>query len=365
MKCIILSAAFAAMLAGCAGDPGSTDFSSLRLFPVLDSMFVGDRLPPRQVTYHDKSGTIQDPGVVFWSSSDASVVQVDSITGRVTGLKAGYALVLASAKGVLGSALVAVSRPLQVTLLLDSIYLMPGDTITVPVQVDHQAAGTPAVWFTAATNAVFDIDSATGRDSAKAPGGPVPFIAHTALDADTAADSGTVEVVQLTDTIGGKASYSMFGTVIRARKAAARALNFHRRGDTLTFRLRAPIVQGSATVEVVTITLRTAPTAPGSFPVDSISPAEVSGQQFDPNCRPPRSWGLWSVVTSLTQLDALSRLGGSVTITQMVPVTHGQAISGRFYLPAQRLDLYDDPLGVLPIRGTFVAPLITTTPRCE
>jgi hypothetical protein len=34
-------------------------------------------------------------------------------------------------------------------------------------------------------------------------------------------------------------------------------------------------------------------------------------------------------------------------------------------LTAQRIDLYDDPLGVLPIRGTFVAPLITTTPRCE
>jgi hypothetical protein len=365
MKRIGLSTALAAVLAGCAGDLASPDLSRLRLFPVLDSAFVGDRLPPRQVTYYDKDGTVADPGVVSWSSSDGSVVQVDSTTGRVAGLKGGYAIVLASAKGVLGSALVAVLRPLQVTLLLDSVYLMPGDTFTMPVQVDHQAAGTPTVWFTAAANAVLDLDSTTGRGSAKGPGGPVPFIAHAALGADTAADSGTVEVVQLSDTIGGKASYSMFGTVIRTRKATARALNFHRRGDTLTFRLRASVVGGSTTGEVVAITLRTAPTAAGTFPIDSISPGEASGQQFDPNCRPPRNWGRWSVVTSLAQLDALSRLGGSVTITQMVPVTHGQAISGRFYLPAQRLDLYDDPLGLLPIRGTFVAPLITTTPRCE
>jgi hypothetical protein len=133
----------------------------------------------------------------------------------------------------------------------------------------------------------------------------------------------------------------------------------------LTFRLRIPIVQGSTTAEAVVITLRDAPTAPGSFAIDSITPTESSGEQYDPYCRPPRSWGLWSVLTASSQLVALSRIGGSISITRMVPVANGMAISGRFYLPAQRLDLYDDPLGVLPIRGTFVAPLITTTPRCE
>jgi hypothetical protein len=365
MKLPSLSAVFAATLAACAGDVGSADLSRLRLFPVLDSMFVGDHLPPRQVTYFDKNGTVQNPGVVVWSSSDTSVVQVDSGTGRITGLQSGYALVLASTQGLVGSALVAVSGPLQITLLLDTVYLMPGDTFTTPVQVAQQAAGTPTVWFTTAANAVFDIDSATGRDSAKAAGGPVSFIAHAALGADTTADSGTVEVVQLTDTIGGKASFAMFSTVIRARRASARALNYHRRGDTLTFRLRTPILQGSSTVEVVTITLPTAPLAPGTFSIDSISPSEASGKEFDPFCRPPRSWGVWSVITSQTRLDAVSRPGGSLTITRMTPVANGMAISGRYYLPAQRIDLYDDPLGVLPIRGTFVAPLITTLPSCE
>ncbi len=364
MKRVSLAAALIAALAACFGDVGKIDLSQLVLFPVLDTLFVGDAVPRRRVTYYDANGTVQDPGVVQWLSADTSVMTVDA-TGRITGRKAGTSLVLASARGVQGSALVAVLGSLQVTLLLDSVYLMPGDTFTMPVQVDHQAAGTPTVWFTAATNAVFDVDSASGKDSAKAPGGPIPLIVHAALNADTVADTGTVEVVQLTDATGGKASFAMFGSVIRSRKTTATALNFHRRGDTLTFRLRAPIDQGSTTVEAVVITLWDAPTAPGSFAIDSISPTESSGEQYDPYCRPPRSWGLWSVLTSSSQLVALSRLGGNITITRMVPVTNGMAISGRFYLPAQRLDLYDDPLGVLPIRGTFVAPLVTTTPRCE
>ena len=79
----------------------------------------------------------------------------------------------------------------------------------------------------------------------------------------------------------------------------------------------------------------------------------------------PAQLGVWSVATSVSQLQALSRAGGVITIARMVPVANGMAISGRFSLTAQRLDLYNDPLAVLPIQGTFVAPLVTTTPRCE
>lgn len=364
MKRIGTTVACAAIVAACTTDIGSVDQSRLVLFPLLDSMFVGDRLPPRQVTYYDLHGTQQDPGTVEWVSTDTTVVTVDSV-GRVTGRKAGVSLVLARAQGIQGSALLAVSAPLQVTLLLDSLLLMPGDTLTVPTYVSQQAAGTPTVWFSTAANAVMDLDSASGKDSAKAPGGPVPFIVHAALGADTVADTGTVEVLQLTDTIGGKASFTMFGTVIRDRKVAARALNFHRRGDSLTFRLRGAVTQAGTTVELVSVTLKTFVTAAGTFSIDSIGIGEASMINPDPFCRPPRNWGMWSVVTSQSTLQAVSRAGGSITITQVVPVTNGMAISGRFAFVAQRLDLYTDPLAALPVRGTFVAPLVTTTMRCE
>jgi hypothetical protein len=234
------------------------------------------------------------------------------------------------------------------------------------VHVAHQAAGTPTVWFSAATNAVFGLDSATGRDSATAPGGPVRFVVHAALGADTTADSGTVEVLSPIDTTGGKAAYTMFGTVIRSVRTAAEAANYKRDGDTLTFRLRAFIAQGATTVEAIVITVRTAVTAPGTFPIDSISPAEAFGSAgADPVCRPPRNWGTWSTIATSPRLDAYSRPGGQIVITQVKPLPGGLAISGRFSLPAQRLDLYDDPLGTLPIRGTFVTPLTAPgTSRC-
>ncbi len=362
MKRIGITLALCAAFVGCS-DTGGTS-GRLVVSPLLDSIFIGDTLTARQVLYTEQ-GAVRDPGPILWSSSNPGVLQVDAATGKLTGLTAGFANVLAEARGVLGGALVVVSRPLQITLLLDSVFLMPGDTFTVPVHVEQQAPGVPVVWFSAAANAVFDVDSATGRDSAKAPGGPVRFVAHAALGADTTADSGTVEVVSLTDTIGGRASYAMFGTVIRSVKVSARALTYPRRDDTLTFRLRLPVVQGTTTVEALVITLRDPPAAPGSIPIDSISLAELLGPT-DLFCRPPRNWGLWSALTSaVTRVDGLSRAGGSITITQIVPVANGAAVSGRFYLPTQRGDFYDDPLGALPIRGTFVAPWITTAVRCE
>ena len=63
-------------------------------------------------------------------------------------------------------------------------------------------------------------------------------------------------------------------------------------------------------------------------------------------------------------VTALSRDGGTITVTRIVTVTGGLAISGRFRFDAQRTDFYFNPLGVVPVRGTFVAPLITDLRPC-
>lgn len=348
----------------CFDSSGPSGLPHVIVAPVLDSLFVGDSLAARQVLYYDDHNVQQDAGPVRWASSDTSVLQVDSVIGTVVGRKRGFARAIATSHGIQGSGLVVVSPALQITLLMDTLYLMPGDTLTVPVHVEHQAAGTPTVWFSATANAVFTIDSATGRDSATAPGGPVRFVAHAALGADTSADSGTVEVVSLTDTVGGKAGYTIFGTVIRSVKTQARATNYPRFGDTLTFRIHTFIQQGATTVEAVVVTLLEDVTDTLSLPIDSISPGEAFGTG-DPVCKPRRSWGTWATIATAPPLEALSRPGGSITITRVVPISHGFAVAGRFFFPAQRTDMYYDPLGVLPIRGTFVAPLVTTTDRCE
>ena len=350
----------------CNPSSGPSSLAQVLVNPVLDSIFVGDSLGPLTVTYLGDDGQPQPAGTVTWQSGDATVISVDATTGKIAALKPGFALALATAHGHTGAALVVVSRALQVSLLLDTLYFMPGDTFTVPVQVEHQAAGVPAIWFKAigGTNAVFAIDSATGRDSAKTTGGPLPFQVFAALGPDTVADTGAVRVLTLSDTTGGVGSYSILGTVIRRVSVQTQATNYQRVGDTLTFRLRAFITQGTVTAEAAIVTIRTGLSAPGTSPIDSLSRTELPSAGFDPVCRPPRNWATWSTIATATPIVALSRPGGSVTVTQVVPVTGGFAISGRFSFVAQRTDFYADPLGRLPIRGTFVAPLTTLTGRC-
>ena len=350
----------------CSTSSGPSNLAQVLVAPVLDSIFVGDSLGPLTVTYLGDNGQPQNPGTITWSSSNSSIITVDPVTGKITGVKAGFGLAQAKANGVTGSALVVVSRALQVSLLLDTLYFMPGDTFTVPVQVEHQAAGVPTVWFKplGGTNAVFALDSATGKDSAKTTGGPLPFQVFAALGPDTVADTGAVRVLTLSDTTGGVGLYSILGTVIRRVNVQTQATNYQRTGDTLTFRLRAFLTQGTVTAEAVVVTVRTQVTAAGSLAIDSLSPNEAFGSGFDPVCRPPRNWGSWTTIATTTPIVALSRPAGSITITQIVPVTGGFAISGRFSFLAQRTDFYSDPLGLLPIRGTFVAPLTTTTGRC-
>ena len=351
---------------GCNTSSGPPSLAQVIVAPVLDSLFVGDSLGPLTVTYLGDNGQPQNAGTVIWTSSNPSVMSIDATTGRIVALQPGFALAQAATHGIAGTALVVVSRALQISLLLDTLYFMPGDTFTVPVQVTHKAAGVPAVWFKplGGTNAVFTIDSATGKDSAKATGGPLPFQAFAALGPDTVADTGAVRVVSLTDTTGGVGAYTILGTVIRSVNASAQSTNYPDASAAQTFRLRLFINQGAVTAEAVLVTIRTKVTAPGSLAIDSISPGEALGTGSDPVCRPPRSWASWSTIAITPAIVALSRPAGSVTITQIVPVTGGFAVSGRFSFLAQRTDFYSDPLGVLPIRGTFVAPLTTTTGRC-
>lgn len=344
------------VLAAACGESGPQISPRVAVDPILDSLFVGDTRPARRVTYLDAQGDTQPTGPVRWASSDTAVLGVDSVSGVLVGRRPGSAVLAARANGVRGAALLLVSRTLDLTLLLDTLYLMPGDTITVPVLVRDKDDSPPPVTFDAPGQAVFTIDTA-GLVTANSPGGPFPFTAH----AETVTATGAVEVVQLTDTTGGKGFFTVFGTITRRARRTARAVNYRRQGDTATFRIAFPL--GSPVVENVVITLRDSVAAPGTFAIDSMSPAEAFGAGSNFICRPARAWAIWSLETN-PAVQALSRRNGAITITQVVPVANGLAVSGRFSFTGQRRDLYDDPLGALAVRGTFVAPLITSTDPC-
>ena len=366
MRRLVRLGALAAALTGC-NEGTNVSFANLIVYPILDSLFAGDNAPARNLIYINDRGDTVAPTGVRWSSDRPAVVQVDYLTGALTAVGPGAAVVSAQIGSTVGLALVVVSKTLDLQLLLDTIYLMPGDTFTVPVDVKKKGGGAPPAWFKTPTNAVFSIDSATGLIMATSPGGPVPFFAH----ADTLVDTGAVQVVSLSDTIGGMASFTIHGTYIARRSAAARGLNYWRRGDTATFRLRTALMSGSTTIEAVVFTVRQPVLGPSASPmiIDSLTPLEAYGRNYgyDPICQPLRNWGAWSrLLSNGLTLSGLSRYGGTISITQMVPLPsgNGQAISGRYFFFAQRTDEYYDPLGALPIRGSFVAPLITDNSPC-
>jgi uncharacterized protein YjdB len=206
-------------LAAACGDNGAGGSPRVVITPILDSVFVGDTVAARTARYFDASGDSQATGPVRWFSADQAVFRVDSVSGVIVAVGRGAAVLSARANGITGTSLLVVSRTLDLSLLLDTIYLMPGDTITVPVSVRDKDGSPPPVWFTPQSNGVVTIDSATGRITANGFGGPIPVTAH----ADSVSAGGTVEVVLLTDTTGGKGSFTVLGTVIRRGRAGARA----------------------------------------------------------------------------------------------------------------------------------------------
>ncbi len=360
-RCAVLAvlAVTGLALAAACGDNGPSGTPRVVIAPILDSLFVGDTITTRVARYFDANGDSQATGPVRWFSADQGVFTVDSVTGAIAGVGRGAAVLSARANGVTGTSLLVVSRALDLSLLLDTVYLMAGDTFTVPVSVRRKGGSPPPVWFTPVNSGVVTVDSATGRITAIGAGGPIPFTAH----ADTVSAGGAVEVVALTDTVGGKGSFSVLGTVIHRARAGARAVTYRRLGDTATFRVSLPVVVAGVAIENIVITLRDSVAAAGTASIDSISVNEAFATNADPVCRPPRSWAIWSVLSS-PPLRGLSRQGGTITITQVTPIAHGLAASGRFSFSGQRTDLYDEPLGRLPIRGTFVTPVIADNRPC-
>jgi hypothetical protein len=261
--------------------------------------------------------------------------------------------------------LVVVSRPLEMTLLLDTIYLMPGDTITVPLVMKQKTAASLTLRFdTAATPSVYTIDTLKGVVTAHA-NGVVRYVARLTDGTYSVADTGAVGVMSLADTLGnGKYFMTAFGTAIRHQSGGALALNYRKTNGSLGFRLLDTLT--SATVdERVLITLRDSVlgTAP-PLEIDSISPAEVAGSAGDPGCSPPRPWAAWASIRAGAALVAYahgtpsSAVAGELTITSYVTAASGGAIiGGRYFFQARRGDLYGDPLGAETFRGTFVAPL--------
>src|SRR2546422_11505776 len=87
--------ALCAALAACIGSSTSPT-PRVMLDPILDSLFVGDKIPPPAVTYFDGTSTqTPPPSQIVWSSSDATIMAVDPPTRQITRGQRGGALGIA------------------------------------------------------------------------------------------------------------------------------------------------------------------------------------------------------------------------------------------------------------------------------
>jgi hypothetical protein len=350
----------AAGLGACSDLGGVRTGGFLGVSPLLDSLFVGDQALPHQVTFIDAHGNPAPTGHIVWSSIDTAIARIDT-TGRVTGRRRGAVLIVARAQGLAASALVIVSDTLDITLLLDTVYVMPNDTLTLPVVVLKRNSPPAVVSWEAPSNPAYSIDAASGKITALAAGGPFPYIVH----ADALADTGAVEVVSLTDTTGGKFFYSVRGTVITHVGGPVRAMNYVAANARQAFQLRGTFGSVTSPSQVVQIINPDSIIVPGVYGIDSLNPGEDVASVTTPAavCSAPRPWAGWAARPA--GIFAYSRRGGELGIARIVAVANGQAISGHFTYTAQRSDFYTDPLALLSIHGSFVAPLVTSTGVCR
>src|SRR2546428_7332643 len=302
--------ALCAALAACAKSTSLPKF--VVLDPIFDSVFVGNRRPLPNVIYFD-GDKLQTPpaSAVAWQSSGPTVLAVNNPSGQIKGLKRGSAFVSATVESTQGSEIVAVPDSVDITLLVDTLYLLPGDTMTIPTIILHRAnLPVPVVSYDAPGATIFTID-ANGRVTATpTPGGPEKYRVH----ADDASDSGAVYVLDPTSPASRKAFFSVVGpSVVGAAvshlDASPQVISYTSTSGNPAFRISAA---ASSSEQVVQVTVPQAVgTTPPAFAIDSITPADSS------TCTPPRAWAIWSTPTS-TAYSGNPDPGQQISITRLL-----------------------------------------------
>ncbi len=371
---VALTLAALVAAAACFDITGSSK-GTLHLSPILDSVFVGDSLPPRGVTLIDPAGQLVNPGPVTWTMQPAAVATV-ATSGEIHGVGRGQAYVTATASGASATALVVVSLPLDMTLLMDTVLLMPNDTFTIPLAIQHKNQAIPdTIRFDASpTPTVYAIDTVTGKVTAAGPG-TARYVAHVrAGPSPPVADTGAVVVIPPANAASvGKFFLTVVGANTRHEGGAALAINYPRQDGKLAFLLSDTLGSLNSTpYEKLLLVSPDSIIGPGVVAIDTINPQEAFQRVNNAVCTPPRAWGIWQSIlispgapgpTAFSHGVTAGILPGTLGVTQYVPVSGGTVISGRYAFTAQRGDYYFDPRGVVVIHGTFVSPL-TKTSNC-
>jgi hypothetical protein len=127
----------AAAIGGACGDSKSGPNTPLAIEfngPELPSMLVGEQLHDtlgnidslRAIVFNSSGDTIANPGVIYQHADTSKIVNIDSLSGRVTALDTGFARVVAQTSGLQSppETLFVVTRPdtfAPITNLIDTL----------------------------------------------------------------------------------------------------------------------------------------------------------------------------------------------------------------------------------------------------
>jgi hypothetical protein len=343
-----LALAGVVIVAGCGENPAIALIPvRLEIVPAIDTVYVGRIESPLTARVYNAFDE-EIPGVeIAWSGDDPSVATVDPLTGAVTGIAPGVVGVTARAGSVSDTAGLFVLTDVPLTLPYDTILLAPGDTFSVEVET---TPGSPAsaIWYSGGVPGVATIDSASGRVTAVG-AGTAPFVAQS----DTASVDGLIEVLALTDTLGGAAHLGLSGAVTLSRSMPARARNHPTEDGRTLFQLRI-LDPDAHELDAILIDSLTGPDTRG------VETMTAGGLGLDPVCFPPASFVFYQR-SQPSLVRALSVAGGRVTVTSDNAVSNGRVISGRLDVTLQRTDVAG-PTGRIRARATFVVPLTTLNP---
>src|SRR5207302_629844 len=235
----------------------------------------------------------------------------------------------------------AVSAPVDITLLLDTLYLLPNDTMTIPTIILHQAPTDPVVTYSAPSNTSFSVDASGTVTATGVPGGPFAYTVTAEEGSVMATATGVVYVLDPSSVGTGKAFFTVVGPTLLTRavghvKASPVAVNYTRTNGNPGFHMVATHAASTSSEQVAQMTLLAQViTAPATFPIDSISPIEATTRAGDATCVPPRAWASRSSTAS-TAYSGLPDPGQQLSVTQIVPDrSGGQVMSGRFAYPAR------------------------------
>ncbi|HEX9729191.1 MAG TPA: Ig-like domain-containing protein [Gemmatimonadales bacterium] len=325
--------------------------------PDRDTVFVGEVAQRVSAEAFNARGDVVTTAPVTWRSDQPFVASVDSVTGAITGVSIGSAAVTAKSGPVSDTAQIFVVDRLALRLPIDTLLLVPGDTMTVPVSLTSRDGETPpAVTFSGGNPAVATIDAVTGLVTAIGPG-----VVAYGVQADSLSSSGGIQVLVITDSMTtGFAYVGLHGYSKRLGRMGAEGFNHPTTDARSVFQLSAATLNSDLTLrEQFGVLLLDSLTAPRIQDVDELPPSGVTAGS-DPVCEPPGSWVFYRDERGSATVRALSVAGGTVSITSVTPIPGGRVVSGRVSATLQQADL----IGALTTAmATFVVPL-TVLPTC-